>query len=124
MAQHFRTDKPIYLQIADQIIQEIISGKKHTGDKLPSVRELALEEGVNPNTIQRVYRELEGKKIAVTKRGQGTFVTESHEVIDRWRKELVKQYVEQFMQDMKGLGFTSDEIQSNLSQYKEREVND
>jgi GntR family transcriptional regulator len=124
VAQHFRTDKPIYLQIVDQIIQEIISKKKDMGDKLPSVRELAIDKGVNPNTIQRVYRELEGKKIAVTKRGQGTFVTENHEVIDHLRKVLVKQYVEQFMLDMKGLGFSGEEILSNLSHYKEEEKDD
>ncbi|SER99239.1 GntR family transcriptional regulator [Gracilibacillus ureilyticus] len=124
MAQYFRTDKPIYLQIADEIIQEIVSNKKSEGEKLPSVRELAIDKGVNPNTIQRVYRELEGKKLAETKRGQGTFVTSDQQMISQWRSLLVKQYVQQFMQDMKKLGFTSEEIQSNLSQFKGGEEDD
>lgn len=118
MAQQFQPDKPIYLQVADQVIQEIVSGMKQAGEKLPSVRELAVEKGVNPNTIQRVYRELDQRHITLTKRGQGTFVTQDHQLILQIREELKVQYIAQFLEDMDALGFSKAEI---IQSIKERD---
>lgn len=116
MSQQFARDKPIYLQVIDQIIQEIVSGERKVGEKLPSVRELAITLGVNPNTIQRVYRELDQREITITKRGQGTFVTENKQLVDRMREDLKTQYIEQFVLDMEALGFSKHEILQSLKE--------
>ncbi|WP_066192643.1 MULTISPECIES: GntR family transcriptional regulator [Gracilibacillus] len=116
MPPQFQRDKPIYLQVVDQIIQEVVSEERQPGEKLPAVRELALETGVNPNTIQRVYRELEGRGITVTKRGQGTFVTEDRKHIAAVREQLKEQYVTSFIEDMAALGFDKQEIIDRLKQ--------
>src|SRR5699024_5899993 len=100
----------------DQIIQEVVSGEKGLGEKLPSVRELAMTLGVNPNTIQRVYRELDQRQITITKRGQGTFVTEDKQLVDRMRGELKSQYIEQFVIDMEALGFSKHQILQSLKE--------
>ena len=77
MGADFHASKPIYMQIADKIIQQMVRHELKSGAKLPSVREMAIQTGVNPNTIQRTYAELERMAIVETKRGQGTFVVEN-----------------------------------------------
>ncbi|WP_028783520.1 GntR family transcriptional regulator [Thalassobacillus devorans] len=125
MVMEFKPDKPIYQQLIDKISSEIIRGDRLAGDKLPSVREFAVETGVNANTMQRVYREMEYLGIVETKRGQGTFVTENLERLQKLRMEMKQQYIEAFVQDMGKLGFTVDEMVEGLSQYQgEREEND
>lgn len=116
MPPQFQSDKPIYLQVVDQLIQEIVSGMKQAGEKLPSVRELAVEKGVNPNTIQRVYRELDQRHITITKRGQGTFVTEDDQLIEQTRETLKAQYITQFLEDMEALGFSKEEILQSIKE--------
>lgn len=76
MAKEFHSSQPIYLQIMERVCQQIVRKELAPGEKLPSVREMALTFGVNPNTIQRTYQELERMEVALAKRGQGTFVTE------------------------------------------------
>lgn len=72
----FKEQKAIYLQIAEHLCDEILSGKYHQGDKLPSVRELAMEAEVNVNTVARSLEWLQQKGVAITRRGLGNFVTE------------------------------------------------
>ena len=81
MGKEFQASKPIYMQIVDKINQQIVRKELKPGDKLPSVREMAVQSGVNPNTIQRTYTELERMAIVETKRGQGTFVVDNEKVI-------------------------------------------
>lgn len=114
MGIDFDSNKPIYQQIMDRIAAEIVRGERTTGDKLPSVREYALDCGVNPNTIQRVYRELEQLGVVESRRGQGTFVTEKQERLSVLREDMKKQYVESFFLDMMELGFTLDEMIAGL----------
>ncbi|PAM96697.1 GntR family transcriptional regulator, partial [Flavobacterium sp. IR1] len=76
MTDTFHASKPIYIQLAERIQRQILRGELAPGDKLPSVREMGIQSSVNPNTVQRTYRELEGMNIVETKRGQGSFVTE------------------------------------------------
>ncbi|ENH97136.1 GntR family transcriptional regulator [Gracilibacillus halophilus YIM-C55.5] len=118
MPLHFQSDKPIYLQIVDTMIHEIVRGRRFPGDKLPSVREYAVEVGVNPNTMQRVYRELDARQITKTKRGQGTFVTDDEETIQQLREQLKQRYIDSFLTDMTGLGFTIEEIISSIDKEK------
>ncbi|KGX86767.1 GntR family transcriptional regulator [Pontibacillus litoralis] len=117
MGQEFQRDKPIYLQIVQHLSNEMIRGKRKPGDKLPSVREYALEMGVNPNTMSRAYRELEQLHIVETKRGQGTFVTEDMNRLQQLREQTKEEYVEQFVNDMNSLGFSLDEMISGLQGY-------
>jgi GntR family transcriptional regulator len=114
MPPQFDREKPIYLQVVDMLIQEIARGIRKEGEKLPSVRDLAFQLEVNPNTIQRVYRELEHKEITITKRGQGTFVTNDTEKVIALREQLKQQYIEKFIIDMHALGFSKEEIVQTL----------
>ncbi|WP_066175002.1 GntR family transcriptional regulator [Bacillus marinisedimentorum] len=116
MVQEFNSSRPIYLQLADRIIQRIIRGELQPGDKLPSVRETAVDSGVNPNTVQRTYSELERMDVSVTKRGQGTFVTENSEVLKEIRNKLKSEHIEAFIDDMEAIGFTEKEIIDGLSE--------
>ncbi|ARK21571.1 MULTISPECIES: GntR family transcriptional regulator [Sporosarcina] len=110
MSMEFLPDKPIYQQLVDHIMGEIIRGTLAVGEKLPSVREYAVLVGVNANTMQRVYRELENLGITDTRRGQGSFVTENHARIQELREEMKEQLVESFIQNVEALGFTTNEM--------------
>ena len=72
----YNSSLPIYLQAANSIKQDIVTGKLSPGARLPSVRDLAVEYTINPNTVSRVYKELEMEGVCFTRRGMGTFVTE------------------------------------------------
>ncbi|MDY0393125.1 GntR family transcriptional regulator [Virgibacillus halophilus] len=118
----FNDTQPIYLQIMDRICAEIVRGKRSPADKLPAVREYALEAGVNVNTIQRVYRELESNGIAEMRRGQGTFVTSNEERLIQLREEMRKRYVADFFRQMTEMGFDRTEIIQSVEEERwERE---
>lgn len=110
MSQNFNTTQPIYLQIIQRLCRQIIRGELKAGDKLPSVRELAVQMGVNPNTAQRVYAELERMEISETRRGLGTFITEKEERLKDLRLELMTEQINGFIADMKEMGFAPEEI--------------
>lgn len=110
MSMEFLPDKPIYQQLVDHIIGDIIRGTLIAGEKLPSVRDYAVSVGVNANTMQRVYKELENLKITETRRGQGSFVTENHVRIRELREEMKEQLVQSFIQNVEALGFTTNEM--------------
>lgn len=110
MSIDFLPDKPIYQQLIDRILGDIMRGTLAAGEKLPSVREYAVEVGVNANTMQRVYKELEQMEITETRRGQGSFVTEDQKKILALRDEMKEQLVTTFLQNVAAFGFTTDEI--------------
>ncbi len=110
MTMDFAKDRPIYLQLVETISGDVIKGKLKPGDKLPSVREFALESGVNVNTVQRVYKELELMELTETKRGQGTFITTNQTVIHSIREQMKEQVAMQFVTSIESFGFTVDEI--------------
>ncbi|MCZ2259112.1 GntR family transcriptional regulator [Sporosarcina sp. G11-34] len=114
MGIDFLPDKPIYQQLIERITGDIIRGTLQPGEKLPSVREYAVEVGVNANTMQRVYKELEQMEITETKRGQGSFVTEDVKKIAALRGEVKNQLVTSFIQSVEALGFTTDEMVHDL----------
>lgn len=111
----FLPDKPIYQQLMDRIIGDIIRGSLMPGEKLPSVRDYAVQAGVNANTMQRVYKELEQMEITETKRGQGSFVTEDIRKISELRDEMKEQLIESFIQNSEALGFTTAEMVDYLT---------
>lgn len=106
---NFKTELPIYLQVMDSIKRDIVTGVISPGQKLPSVRELALKYTINPNTASRVYRELETDSICFTRRGMGTFATDDEERISRMKEEMAQELIRQFLEGMTQLGFTREE---------------
>lgn len=89
---NYRDPRPIYEQIMDSVRKLVISGALAPEEKLPSVRELAGQLAINPNTIQRAYRELESEGYIYSVSGKGSFVTQRHEVDEGRRKELLRQF--------------------------------
>jgi GntR family transcriptional regulator len=112
----FNDKTPIYLQIVDIIKMDIVTGKLKAKDKLPSVREMAVNLKVNPNTLQRSYQELERLGIVYTQRGMGTFVGEERNMVNDLKKEMAKEVIDSFILRMKSLGFTDNEIINSVSQ--------
>ena len=113
----FNNNIPIYLQIIDNIKQDIVVGKLKAGQKMPSVRELAGTLKVNPNTIQRVYQELDREKITFTKRGMGTYVTEEEKTISSLKEEISKKIILDFIEGMNKLSFSNKEMINTLKEY-------
>ncbi len=102
---------PIYMQIMDKIRAAVISGELAPGAKVAAVRELAEDFGVNPNTMQRALSELEREGILISERTSGRFVTEDRSVIDAAREEAAQKVVGDFLQKMKELGFSKEQIE-------------
>ncbi|AOC90359.1 GntR family transcriptional regulator [Bacillus amyloliquefaciens] len=123
MEHEFQSSKPIYLQIADRVYYRLIRSELSPGDKLPSVREMALQMKVNPNTIQRTYSEMERLGIVETKRGQGTFIAERPDLKAELKDRLTKDVFKRFIQEMAELGLSAEEMLDGIKQYAE-EAND
>ena len=121
MEWNFRNDLPIYSQLTQRLTEAIISGIYAPGEKLPSVRDLALEAGVNPNAVQRALAELERDGLVFTQRTSGRFVTENESMIVNARLRLADERVEAFLRSMKTLGCGKEEVLSLIAQAKEEE---
>ncbi|RYM01734.1 GntR family transcriptional regulator [Sporolactobacillus sp. THM7-7] len=119
MAETFNPSTPIYLQLCERIKNRIIRGEIGIGERLPSVRDLAIDSGVNPNTVQRTYRELEEMGIVEKRRGQGTYVTENTTILDRVRDELKEAHIKAFVHEMREMGYSVSEMLDGLNQYLE-----
>ena len=102
----YNSSLPIYLQAANSIKQDIVTGKLSPGARLPSVRDLAVEYTINPNTVSRVYKELEMEGVCFTRRGIGTFVTEDPERVQQLKEEMAGALVREFREGMEQLGFS------------------
>ena len=107
--------RPIYLQLEDQIKARIITGVYRPGEKLPSVRELAAEAAVNPNTMQKALTELERSGLVFAQRTSGRFITEDTQIMKNLKEQLAKEQIEQFLSTMEQLGFRKEEILSLLT---------
>jgi GntR family transcriptional regulator len=110
MGIEFDNNQPIYLQIMNYIKGEIITGKLKPGDKIPSVRELAAELQINPNTVQRTFQELERETIVETRRGMGRYVTGNEETILTIKKDMAQDVLDRFIRGMQELGFQGEDI--------------
>ena len=105
MGWNFQADRPIYAQLMEEIKRRIISGVYKPGEKMPSVRDLAAEASVNPNTMQRAFAQLEQEGLLYTQRTSGRFVTEDEERIMDMKNELAKELIRDFWKNMEQLGF-------------------
>lgn len=109
-------DRPIYLQLMEKIRQDIIAGIYNPGDRLPSVRELALDAAVNPNTMQKALAELERNGLVYSKRTSGRYITEDETMLKQLKTELAVFHIRQFIEQMKQLGFEEKEILSFIQE--------
>ena len=123
MPWNLDSSRPIYLQIIERVQMDIITGRYQPGDKLPSVRDLAQEAAVNPNTMQKALSELERSGLIYSQRTSGRFITEDKQLIHQMKKELAAAEVSAFVAHMKQLGITPEEIRQLLAETIEEEEN-
>ena len=114
-------DRPIYLQLMERIQRDIIAGVYQPGDKLPSVRDLALEAAVNPNTMQKALSELERSGLVYSQRTSGRFITEVTEMLTQMKKGLATEHIQEFFQKMEQLGFSRAELLTLVTKAAEGE---
>ena len=116
---HFDANAPIYLQVVEDIKVQIMNGTLQPGDKISSVRELAMELEVNPNTIQRAFSELEREGFIRTERAVGRFVSDNLQLIKECRKKKIIENIQMFIEQMKVLGVSQKEIIEYLKEEDE-----
>lgn len=120
----FKDNVPIYLQIEQYLYRKIALGELKPGEKIPSVRSLAVELTVNVNTVQRALQQMNAQGILKTRRGEGNFVTENIDLLQSTKQSLIDNELEEFVQNMEKLGVKDQELVDTLSEYlKEREKN-
>ena len=106
MAWNLNSERPIYSQLMERITFDIISGIYPPGSQLPSVRALAQDAGVNPNTMQKAMAELERTGLIYSQRTSGRFITEDLGMIDKTKKELASEEIKEFLKKMERIGFS------------------
>ena len=120
MAWSLQSDRPLYAQLVGQLQRRIVTGVYPAGSRLPSVRELAAEAAVNPNTMQRALVKLEEDGLIFTQRTSGRYVTEEQEKIMETKKEMAEQLIFQFMEDMSHLGYTKEQTMTMINRTEEK----
>lgn len=116
----FKDNIPIYFQIEQYLYRQIAMGKLKAGERIPSVRKLALELTVNVNTVQRALQEMNAQQILYTKRGEGNFVTEDTELLAKTKQSLIDNELDEFVQNMEKLGVKRQNLASTLEDYLKR----
>ena len=115
----FKNGIPIYTQIIDEMTMRIASGAYQPGEKLPSVRDLAMDAGVNPNTMQRALAELERRGLVFSERTSGRFVTKEDGVLKELHEDLAKKYFEELAEKLRKIGMTGEEIAGAVKRWLE-----
>ena len=110
MGFDFNNEVPIYLQIIEDIKMQIISNKYSLNQKLLSVREMSVVYGVNPNTIQKAFAELEDMGLVYTERTNGKFVTKDKKVVEKIRKQTIDKMMKDFVESMNDIGVDKAQI--------------
>lgn len=123
MKWQFSNDAPIYAQLVEQIKVGVVSGAFPPGQRLASVRDLAMEAGVNPNTMQRALTELERDGLVYSQRTAGRFVTEDRNMIEAAKRNLAEGQIRRFLEAMGRLGYGKDEIVELVRREQIGEVN-
>lgn len=109
MAWQLTDDRPIYLQLMEQVKMKIIAGEYLPGSRIPGVRDLAAEASVNPNTMQKALSTLEEEKLVYSQRTAGRFITEDVEKIKQVKEEFATEQIREFLNTMQGMGLTPQE---------------
>ena len=115
-------DRPIYLQLVEQLELAIVAGEYRAGGKLPSVRELAAEAAVNPNTMQRALAQLESEGLVRTERTSGRYVTEDTNLIEQLRAAAAHDIAADFLEKMRSIGYTPEKAAALLEHWDTEEV--
>ena len=118
MPWNFENGIPIYRQLTRRIMVMIASGSYKPGDKLPSVRDMAIEAGVNPNTMQRAYSELEQSGVIYTERTSGRYVTDDLKKLTALRIDLSTEEISRLYSELEKLGLSDVEIKNAVMDYK------
>ncbi len=124
MPWDLKSNRPIYTQLIEQIELMICSGMYELGSKLPSVRDLAQEAAVNPNTMQKALAKLEEDELLYTNRTSGRFVTDNANIVKQVKSRLAQSQINDFLDKMKNLGFKNDEIISLVENILESKEDD
>ena len=124
MKWNFSENSPIYLQIMEHIKEFIVSGELKPGERLASVRELAAEARVNPNTMQKALSELEYTGLIYSQRTSGRFITAEKKLIQNVKNEIAAEKVNTFLAGMRQLGYTDDEVMEIIKENKEEIINE
>jgi len=117
---NFDNTRPIYIQIMDEIKKQIIRRELKPGDKILSQREFAQEAKVNPNTVQRAYKEMENLNIVETIRGQGTFICNRPGILEEIKSEMAGEILDNFFKEIRSLGFNNEEITQLINNWIEK----
>ena len=120
MKIEFNDTIPIFLQIMTLIKMQVISGSIKPGDKLLSVREYSKVLEVNPNTVQHAYQELEREGFAFTQRGMGSYITKDKSVVNKAKRQMAEEKIDNFVNGMRGLGFSDQEIVDFIKDYMKK----
>ena len=110
MAWDIRADRPVYLQLVEHLQTAVVTGEYPPGSRIPPVRELAGQAGVNPNTMQRALTELEREGLLLSERTQGRYVASDAKAIGELRKDIARQAADSFRREMAALGFNEEEM--------------
>lgn len=120
----FKAGIPIWTQLVDEFIRRIASGEWEPGSRIPAVRELAGDLGVNPNTAQRALTELERRELCRTERTSGRFITDDTEIIERIRVQLAQSSADVYIRTARNLGLTQDRAQKLITESWHRHDHD
>lgn len=121
MSWNLSSERPIYAQIMERITLDIVSGIYLPGARLPSVRDLAQDAGVNPNTMQKALSELERTGLVISKRTSGRFITEDLTMVEKTKQNLASMQIREFLEKMEHIGFTKEAIIQLIEQIETEE---
>lgn len=121
MSWNLSSERPIYAQIMERITLDIVSGIYLPGARLPSVRDLAQDAGVNPNTMQKALSELERTGLVISQRTSGRFITEDLTMVEKTKQNLASMQILEFLEKMEHIGFTKEAIIQLIEQIETEE---
>lgn len=121
MSWNLSSERPIYAQIMERITLDIVSGIYPPGARLPSVRDLAQDAGVNPNTMQKALSELERTGLVISQRTSGRFITEDLTMVEKTKQNLASMQIREFLEKMEHIGFTKEAIIQLIKQIETEE---
>ena len=119
MSWNISNDRPVYIQLVEELTMRIVSGVYKPGERIDSVRDFAQQAQVNPNTMQKALAEIERNGLVYSQRTAGKFVTEDKKIIEKARKSIATAELETFMLKMKKLGYNKETVLSFISDAKE-----
>ena len=122
MTWDFKSDQPIYRQLMDALRMRIVNGTYPPGERIPAVRELAMEAGVNPNTMQRALAELEREGLLISQRTSGRFVTDDQDLMQALRVNMAREYIAEMFEMLRRLGLSPEQSNAAIDRFQEEQA--